>query len=120
VYAHVGQPPPPPPPPDDTTLEDHYAYIVDEAIRELARRFVAEVQALDPSGLNVGPTQSYISIKAANRLVAAVYAKRRGFYIGAYDANDEWVWRSVDSESDLPDMRKMAKAKLDRLKGRTG
>jgi hypothetical protein len=119
VFTQVLSPSSPPPPPQEVpTLEDHFEYIRDDALRALARRFVSQVQALDPSAVHVEPTQSYISIKVANRLLAAMYAKRQGFYIGVYDAEQEWGWNSVNSEGDLPSIWPMVKARFDILKGK--
>lgn len=87
-------PPPPPPPP---TEADHIEYITNPEIKGFCSQIVQWFKGKD---LDSSPVQSYLGFKKEGRVYAAIWTRRKYFYIGFADPQtQEWNdFGNVDSQ----------------------
>jgi hypothetical protein len=90
-----------PTPIQPSSFDDLYDYITDPQVQNLARSFVSQVQAWDPTHIEVTPIQDAISIKRVGRILSYLMPRRKFFLAGYYDDEGNWPQERIATQQDL-------------------
>lgn len=99
------------------SIDQHYDYITDLSIREMAKQLVSAIQSWDSARIQVDNTTDALSIKHYGRVLAYLYPRRKFFHVGYYSADRTWCQQQVNGEEDLQAVVDNLKTVFDELTG---
>jgi hypothetical protein len=100
--------------PEVSGIEDHFGYITDTMLRASAVSLLDEIKGWKVGNISLDPIKDSISIKVNNRVFAYLWTRRKSYWIGTYDADDEWKSYSVKSVEDLVNVKPILKAAMEK------
>ena len=104
----------PPPPPEVRTIEQHLAYITDDAVRCKVAALLEEIKNWKPAYITLEPIKYAISMKVNGHVFAYLDPRRKYYMMSTYNADDEWTAYSIRSDEDLANVKTLAKAAMER------
>ena len=93
-------------------LEDHLAYIKDDALRAQASSFLDEIKGWSDK-TSVDSVVSGISIKVNNKLFAYLYERRKHYIITTFDTDGVWKDFPVRTDEELAAVRPLVKSSME-------
>jgi len=104
----------PPPPPAIPTIEEHLAYIMDEAVRCSVMALLEEIKNWKPGDITLEPIKHAISMKVNNRVFAYLDTRQKHYLIETYNAESEWTVYGIKSEEQLASAKALVKSAMER------
>ena len=99
------------------SIEDHYNYITDTDVKNLAQELVKEMVAWNPDKMFVEAIKYAISIKFEGRVVAYMEPRRKHIMWSTYDAEENWTSQQINSQSDIDAFQPTVRAHFERIGG---
>jgi len=92
--------PPATPPSRPLGVEDHVNYITNPTIKRICKEAMDQIKEIGED-IEVSPTQSGLSFKHANRVIAYIETRRDFFYINFPKRGRNWMWQAVEKKRDF-------------------
>lgn len=99
---------------ETTHLDDHLTYITDTAMRSKVTAFLEEIRNWKPGNISLDAIKYAISMKVNGRVFTYLYPRRQYFWIGTYNADDEWTEYSIKGDDDLAKVKPVIKLAMER------
>jgi len=97
-----------------THLDDHLNYITDTTVRAKVSALLDEIKNWKPGHVSIDPIKYALSMKINGRVFAYLYPRRQYYWIGTFDAEDDWKDYPVKNDDDLATVKPIIKAAMDR------
>ena len=114
IYSEVTPPPFPHRPETPPSLDQHFDYIADPDVRNIARSLIEIVQSFDPTRVVPEPTVSYVSVKVSSSVLAYI-RPRKNFLV--VETGDPWTGQRIENEDDLDRLVPVLRETLERWYG---
>lgn len=93
-------------------LNDRLNHITNTNLRNLAERFLKEIQSWDKANILIEPIKYDISLKKSGKVFAYFAPRRKFFMIYTYNHDGKWTGYPVNEENDLDPIRELLQDNL--------
>jgi hypothetical protein len=98
------------------SLDDRYAYITDDRIRNQAQQLIAEVVSWDPAKTVAEALKYAISLKVSGRAFAYLSPRRKHFLIDTHNSDGKWTSYPIHTSDDLDAAKELMRHNFDRFR----
>jgi hypothetical protein len=106
--------PPPPEVVEVPTIEQHLAYITDQAVRSKASGILDEIKNWKPGNISLDAIKYAISMRVNGRVFAYFHPRRKHYLLATYNAEEEWTEYSIKDDDDLAKVKPTVRAAMER------
>lgn len=99
------------------SIDDHYKYIKDSQMRDLAKNVVEKIKSWNTDRIFAEALKYSISIKFDGSVVTYLEPRRQHFVLGTYDSEGKWTTQQIYSENDIESFTPTIKAYFETLNG---